>query len=286
MKWLRKKILTGLLPAVLFVFVIPAGAQNQQDSLPSNISLYTYVDKEQVPQNHEIVYTVELRWRGELTRYKILEIEDPKLTNLTVRGSGSSNKVTTLEDGRLQSVKQITYYLKPVEMGMAYIDGMIIRYEDTERGESESLIAGRIGVKVEQPVIETGNGTAQTIILWFVVIVLLALVAFFLVRYKNKKAELERAALEQIIESTEEKYLRLLKETIHFSSDNLKDSITDLSHLLTGYLSERFSLPAGGLSSKDMLQILSEKEIEPDTLERLKDFYAKADLVRYAGETI
>jgi hypothetical protein len=84
----------------------------------------------------------------------------------------------------------------------------------------------------------------------------------------------------------EEKYLRLLKETIHLNTDNIKDSLNDLTHLLNGYLSERYHFPVSNLSAKDLLDALKEKELSEESLSRINDYYSKANLVKFAGEAV
>ena len=81
------------------------------DSTASKITLHTYLEQNKVPQNKEVVYHVELSWEGELQRYHISQISTPVLTNLTLRGSGSSNRFFTDEQGKPHSLKRISYYL-------------------------------------------------------------------------------------------------------------------------------------------------------------------------------
>ena len=66
-------------------------AQTLNDSLKTDILLRTYIESEQVPLNREVVYNVELRWQGDLSKYKIGAILEPAVNNLTTRGSGSSS---------------------------------------------------------------------------------------------------------------------------------------------------------------------------------------------------
>ena len=83
-----------ILISLLFSCLSNLIAQTTTDSVKSDITLRTFVEKESVPLNREAVYIVQLSWTGELGRYKINQVLDPDLTNLTVRGTGSSNKVT------------------------------------------------------------------------------------------------------------------------------------------------------------------------------------------------
>ena len=126
-------------------------------------------------------------------------------------------------------------------MGMAYIEGIKIKYEDTILQQEEFLISERIGIKIIEPLPEAGELKISSFIIFIVSgVLLLAIAVFFYIRYHMRKKEEQARAQAEVKETVEEKYLRLLKETIHFNTDNIKDSLADLSHLLNGYLSERY----------------------------------------------
>ena len=277
-----------LISILIFTGLIQTGfSQSVVDSVESVIQLRTYVESENIPLNREVVYHIELSWQGDLSRYRISEIIEPSVSNLTTRGSGSSNKVRTSADGQLTSVKEITFYFRPLEMGMAYIDGVIIRYHDTSKEKAESLISSRIGVKIIDPLPEpSANGNLSGIIgAVFLLFILIAAVLFYLRYKRNQQEALEKARTERI-ETIEEKYLRILKETIHFNTDNIKDSLGDLTHLLNGYFSERYHMPAQSMADHDLIRALNEKKISNDILEKTEDFYKKASLVKFAAESV
>jgi hypothetical protein len=264
------------------ILIIGACAQDAVDSLRSDIILRTYVESEEVPLNREVVYHVELRWKGDINRYQISKLNEPQLTNLALRGSGSSNR-----DTGAMAIKQFTFYLRPLEMGMAYIDGARITYTDTENNTESSLLSSRIGVKISRPLPEPGENHLLTIMIYvFLSALVIAVILLFVYRYQTrKKAELEK--LQQTdTETLEEKYLRLLKETIHLRKENIRDSTADLAHLIIGYLGERFALPAGNLSTADMIALLRERDLGTEHLARLEEFLTRADLVKFAGESV
>ena len=271
--------------SALFFNTILLFSQSAPDSMKSEIQLRTYVEQDSVPLNREVVYHVELRWQGELNRYKINEVLEPSLSNLSTRGSGSSNSFIENPDGSDLSVKRITFYFTPAEMGMAYIDGVTIRYEDTILEHQESLLAGRLGIKIVEP-LEEKNVNGQLSLLLYIVLFLIAsaLSFYFFKKYTQRKKEEQSRQLQDLKETIEQKYVRLLKETVHFNTDNIKDSLTDLTHLLTGYFSERYHFPAANISAENLLKILNEKDLAEESFERIKDFYTRADLVKFAGE--
>jgi len=277
------KIISLLFTSLLFC---TSFAQPLPDSIKSEIRLRTYVESENVPLNREVVYHLELVWQGDLSRYKISEIIEPAVTNLSTRGSGSSNKVRTTSDGGLVSIKDITFYFRPLEMGMAYIDGVIIRYHDTVEGKDESLISTRIGIKIDGPLANSSeNGTLTGLVGGILGFSLMVVILILFLRYKKKQKEAFSHSLSEMSETVEEKYLRLLKETIHLNSDNIKDSLSDLTHLLSGYFSEYYHIPALNMSNNDLLNALGEKELTENLLQKIKDFYSKANQVKFAGES-
>ena len=193
-------------------------AQSDSDTLTSEIQLRTYIESENVPLNREAVYHIELRWQGDLSRYKIFDILEPTVTNLTTRGSGSSNKVRTAPDGSFISVKEITYYFKPLEIGMAYIDGITIRYTDQLKERDESLISSRIGVKIIEPLPEpSDNGVFSNLLYGLIMLIVVGSMLYIYFRYRKKQKEIAEKELSEIKETVEEKYLRILKETIHIT---------------------------------------------------------------------
>ena len=261
-------------------------AQSIQDTSVSDISLRAYVESEAVALNREVVYVVQLTWQGELSRYKISEVLDPDVTNLIVRGSGSSNKVITNSDGKTISTKKITFYFKPVEMGMAYINGITIRYDDTLLDKKESLLASRISVKIIDPVNDNLPNNFYQYFVYILILSVIALGVYLFVLYNKRKKENALKELENKQETIEEKYLRLLKETIHLAGNNYKEKLHDLTHLIIGFYSEKYSISISNMSTIDMLKYFEDREMEPAIYSKIKEFMSKSDLIRFAGNTI
>ena len=259
--------------------------QNQADSVQAHIQLRTYLDSNQVPLNREVVYHVELSWKGQLQRYHIQKIGEPVLTNLKLRGSGSANRFYTDKDGSPHSVKRITYYLKPLELGMAYIDGVTIQYEDTQLHQSGSLLSQRLSVQITEPLPEPGKGShwTQTVVLALVIIFLLVL-AYFIYRYFKIRKQSEQAKPEPQ-KSLEEQYLDLIKNDIRLNDDQPDEQFAALLRLFNHYLKEKFALEA--VVSFSVLHPVLEPQLnDPSLLTRLKEVYDRAELVKFAGEPV
>jgi hypothetical protein len=45
-------------------------------------------------------------------------------------------------------------------------------------------------------------------------------------------------------------------------------------------------VPAGGVSTNDLIEILMDKDLPDETIARIKDFYPRADMVKFAAENV
>ncbi len=270
-----------------FVFVLllfAAVAVQAADSTASKITLHTYLEQNEVPQNREVVYHVELSWEGDLQRYHIAQVSTPVLTNLTLRGSGSANRFFTDEQGKPHSLKRISYYLTPVEMGMAYIDGITVQYEDTKTQQKESLSAQRLGVKIIEGVPEPGAGvSAGTILLYILLLLFVAVIVYSLWKYfKIRRAEQEEAEPEASLEDI------LLEELSTLKKENGNDTeggFHRLMQLARRYFSDKFKLnPAAGFN--EIKEALKDKNAPADLLTKLERLYQQGELSQFAGEAI
>ncbi len=278
------KLISSFITLIFFVWY--AWAQNPATNVNNDITLHTFVETERVPLNREVVYHVQLQWSGDLSLYKISEISEPQVVNLIMRGSGSSNRVSMDEAGNPVSIKRVTYYFRPLEMGMAYVEGVTIKYEDTATQLQESLLSGRLGIKIIEPLPEPGQ-KGKAFLIWIglaSLVVMVSLLYFYYRAYIRKQSEAARVAIQKN-ETIEERYRRILKETIHFTSGNLKDNLIDLSRLITAYFSERYNFPAMNLSTENLLQVLREK-LSDDSYSRIQDFYQRADMIKFAGDLL
>lgn len=267
----------------LSYILLTMSAFAQTDTLASEISLKTYLENNSVPLNREAVFHVEISWYGDLDLYQISEISDPVVTGLSLRGSGSSNKLIS-DQGRPKSIRRVTYYYIPQSLGMAYIDGVNIKYNAFNTDKSETLFAQRIGLKIIDPVDDEMNTTISgTFILWVLLIGFILVVSYFLFRYYQRKDD--RNKIEQSELTIEEKYLELLKQTIHLSNDANKENVNDLHKLLSSYIAEKFSVP-GTIDNKIILDRLSQLKVDESLNDKIKKMLDKFELARFAAEEL
>jgi len=273
----------GVLVIIGCLIFAPLSATTSEES--SSIQLRTFLDQDEVPLNREIVYHVELSWTGELNRYHIFEISEPALTNLKLRGSGSSNLFFADSLGNPRSVKSITYYFTPQGMGMSYIDGVIIQYEDKLLNQKEMLSAQRLGAKIIDPLPEDNDGLdlATWIGLIFVLLFIFIL-AYYLLRYFQQRRMISAMPGEQNL-TLEERYEQMLKNSIDLSSDRRRENLNTLAKLFNSYCTEKFKLEES--PSIDVVISRFEKEkVAAEMLEKLRDLYRRNELSKFAGEDI
>ncbi len=254
------------------------------DSLPSEIKLRAYLQKDPTPLNEEVVYNVELSWIGDVGRYRVLEISDPVLTNLKLRGSGSANRFFTDENNQPHAVKTITFYFTPLEIGMAYIDGITIKYLDNKTNQSGRLISQRIGVEITEPV-NRGDGkiNTSTLILLFFLVGFLALLIYSLKRYFEQKKQQEMLTEPQ--KTVEEETLEELRKRMQQPQLLPEQKFNQLLELLKGYFKKRFELPTNSAFFEIRL-VLEKSGIGSELINKLEQLYERAELVKFAGEPV
>ena len=264
------------------LLMVPFGILAQEsDSLTAQIQLKTSVEATTVPLNREVVYHIQLSWLGELDRYRIVDVGEPAVSNLELQSSGSVNKIYTNPDGRNYSLKRISFYFKPLGMGMAYIDGVSIQYEDAETGHKGTLIAQRLGVKITDPVQETnGSDIGKNIIIAAAVLFLLV-VLFSVYRYFQQRNKAQSA--QQAQPTLEEKYLEELHRNINPSAETVGQNVLRLSKLLNSYLTDKLHIDST-LPEEELGQRLQNAGARAEIVEKLAAFNKKAELNKFAGE--
>ncbi len=269
---------------IVLWFTVSFAQTAENDSLPSEIKLRAYLQKDQIPLNEEVVYNVELSWLGDVGRFRVLEISDPVLTNLKLRGSGSANRFFTDEHNQPHAVKTITFYFTPLEIGMAYIDGITIKYFDNKTNQTGRLISQRIGVEITEPV-SRGDGKISSgkLILFFFIAVFLIFLIYSLKRYFEQKKKQEILAEPQ--KTLEEETLEELKNQMRSSQLLPEQKFNQLLELLKNYFKKRFELPTTSAFFEIRL-VLEKMGVTAEVINKLEQLYERAELVKFAGEPV
>lgn len=266
---------------LLFTLVIYGFAQT--DSIATQIQLKTYLEKTTVPLNKEVVFYLELSWTGELSRYHIVEAGDPVVTNLELRRSGSSNRAFIDDAGNPRSVKTISYYYSPKEVGMAYIDGVVLKYEDQLTNKQESLMAKRLGAKIVGPLSDPRNCSSVVLLIIKILAVLFVLtVICFIFKYFRQK-KINQIQDEDESKTLEEKFLLKLQTDIKSTELTISERTEWLSKTIADYFHQKFEL-APGAGLKQVIGKLGEENIDKTLLEKMNRYLNWVDCSRFAME--
>ena len=249
---------------------IAAGLTVMSGHSETAVRLSADLDTKTVALNRTVVLTVSLSWEGSAGSIEIGEMAEPVLSNLEITGTASTNRASGA-----QSVKSVSYTLKPKALGMAYIEPVTVKYNDVSAGSSQ-LRTQRLSVEVVAPLPEPGRRSP----LWWAIPVLAAVLAaggFFL--FKRKPAPPEP---EPVI-PLGTKYLEALKAEVSLSTDNKRDSVSNLSKLLRRFLAERDSIPAAGLTTEALLKLLAERGISERDGRTIEAVLRAADRIVFSG---
>ena len=270
--------------AIFFSSLGISSLQAQAQGEDEGIRVSASAQPNEVPLNRTAVVTIRLEWAGDLDRYEITRFDNPLVENLNIIETASANQVQVV--GGLQVARQeYQYTVKPDGLGMAYVDGIIIRYADRETGKEYRLASSRLELKVVDPLPEPGS------YLWLVIllsILLSSLIAIYLVRrIRARRAEAERLARSQAASevSLEQKYGERLREEIDLRQPDLdvNAAFGRLAGVLRRYLAAKYSLPLISATTSEVRGLMAEagadERVIADTLAVLES----ADIAKFSG---
>jgi len=246
----------------------------------TSVTLFTLAEPGKVPLNRHLTFIVRMTWEGDLDLIKIVELEEPVLTNFEIVGSSSSNQVSGITGGR-RSVKEIAYTLQPKSLGMGYVESTALSYEDITTGKTHHLMTQRVGVEVIQPVPEEGEVDRRWILMAAVLVVLAGgSILFFLSRRRRGPEENEK----QDKRIVEEVYLQELKESVDLKGSDRREAFSVLSKLFRRYLSEKYGIATLEATTEELLGTLTREELDEGLIRRCETLLNKADVVKFSGQ--
>ena len=197
------KLLKTLL---FFIFLLTTSAwpmfTTVQDSSgsPYDIHLDTQISPSRVPLNRTTLLSVRIEWEDGMDRIEIEDVEEPVLSNLDIVGTSTGNRIIGTATGE-KSVKVIGYTLQPENLGMGYVESVILTYRDKLTGETHVMSTRRVGVEVISPVPEEGaKSNSWMWILGFGLLILfiLTLIFRFLSHRKSEVPDEPRPIIEEL----------------------------------------------------------------------------------------
>jgi len=264
-------LLTTVLP------VRPVDAQGLE------IEISARLEQQDVPLNRDVILQVEIRWKGEADQVELLVNPEPEVSNLQLRGSGSANKFIQNQQGETWSLRQITYYYSPGNLGMAYIEPINLTFRSVPDGETGTLTTRRLQVKITDPVQSSEDPHSWQ--KWILILFLaagIAVVSVFIQRYRRINKMRKSTQLPIEITAQEKLHLALREITISGQSDYAL-TLDKIYALFLKVLSELYGLNPEE-NTRKWLEQLNASGIETPFLHQLKNQVEKIELNRFAGE--
>jgi len=266
--------LLGLIPGLLLAQGSPA------DSTLSSIQISARVEKTKVPLNRTLLLHITLSWQGTPDLYEIESFDNPALTNFEIVGTATANR-SEVRDGKPWVFRDYTYTLKPRELGMGYVEGVVVRCRNTSLDKEESLVTQRIPVEVVDPVPEPGAGPSP----WAIVLPILAVVvvgAGGVVVWRRRQARLQQE--EEVppppIEVT---YLEELGREVNVQQPDLQADFDRLSKLLRRYLAEKYGIRAREATTAELRELLTETGLEEHRIASIQEMLTRCDEIKFSG---
>ncbi len=253
----------------------------------SEIRLNAFLQETEVPQNRLGQLVVQVQWSGDPDRYEVHRLENPVLQNFEIQGSGSANRVATV-NGVQTAIREYTFSLKPEAIGMGYVEPMIITYTDKVAEADYRLTTNRLQVRVIDPIPEKGSPTWLFGLIGFV---LLVVVIFFIVKgMASKKAQKEKAAQEkaEVSVAIEERYLQELKASVDLNEPTLDGAkvFSQLSKMLRRFLRDRFNAPGLEATTSEVTQFLYDERFDDRIVNEIKEILSNADIIKFSGKPV
>lgn len=266
----------------LMVTIQGVSGQDTTSAPPPEIKVAAFFDQKQVPLNRHVLLTIRIMWQGDIRRYEIENFENPGMHNLEIDTTGTVNRVSEA-NGVQYFVTEFHYSIKPVTMGMGYVDNLTIWYRDLITQERASLATRRLEVKVIDPVPEPGdkNWIWQAIL----AILIVSALGFAGLWYRNKKRAERRAAASQQEAPIEEKYLEQLHSLVNLNRTDLDlpDSFFKLSRLMRHYLYESHPGAAPELTTEGVLESLSAANAAEELIRNVREVLTTCDVAKFSG---
>jgi len=246
---------------------------------PGAIQVSAQLSAKEVPLNRYVTLEVRAQWEGDLNRFEIADFGNPTMTNLQIVGTSSSNRVGE-ENGKAMAIKEYEFTLKPLELGMAYIDGVTITYKDAATGQEQRLATQRLDVKVVEPVAEPESHSWIAIGAMGVAAVSgVGGLGLWWYR-KRERDKREREKIQPLI-PLEESYLRDLKSLVQWDSPNLRESFAAVSRLLRRYLNQKHGITALEATTGEILEALRDLGTDERVIGEVLE---TCDTVKFGGQ--
>ncbi len=259
-------------------------ASEQGKNIKEEISITASTNQTTIPLNRTVDFSITVRWKGGQERYSVEDFDNPNLTDFEIVSTSSSNIVEDV-DGIQYSKKIFSYTLKPIELGMGYVDGVFLKYTDNQTQESNTIVTKRIGIKIIKPIKEVDYSYIIYAVLSFFVVTAAAFSIVFAVKRK-RRIERERLEKEKKVVDLESQYLQIIQNYKPDAAGDLNKFLNEISQALNKYISRKYEFETAGLGKNDIVAGLKEKDVDEGLIEKIDNVIEKSDIYRFSGQTI
>ena len=277
-----KKSLFSLL--ILIILINPSlFIVGQEKEIKEEVSITAKAVQTSVPLNQTVDFFITVRWKGGQDIYTIDDFDNPIMNGFEIIQTSSSNIVEDI--GGVQYSKKIYLYtLKPLELGMGYIDGVFLKYTNNETDESNNVVTKRIGIKVTKPIEESDYYFIIYIALAIIVITVFAYFVFSI--KKKRRLEMERLKGERKVVDIETEHLGIIRSYKPDAAGDLRNFLNEISQAFNKYLSQKYEFEITGLNRDEIMAKLQEKDVDNIMIEKVNNIIKKSDIYRFSGKTI
>jgi len=243
------------------------------------------VSSNEIPQNRTVKVTVETRWRGPAREVEILDVSPPSLTNLEQVGSSSSVKQEASASGPF-STRTTVYDLRPVSVGMAYVEPFFVKYRVAGDSTEYTLSTKRLSIKVTDPVPDKrGLKPVQVAGIVLLALALILVPAGIVLQQRRKKSR--EPAPEAPAPRPGEKALDELKAIgDRLGPDNCKESASAIARVLVTYFREELSPDSGAPTAAELVDKLNRAFPGNQLAGRLGGTFERLDGYRFSPGSV
>jgi len=251
-----------------------------QQSSSASIQVSCQVDQTKVPLNRFLTLQVTISWVGSSDRYTVIQFDNPALSNFDIVGTATVNR-SEIDGNQTRVYKDYTYTLKPRELGMGYIEAVILKAHDNLLNQDENLITQRLPVEVTDRLPEPGEGLP----VWYYLVVLLIVgaIALALLFWWWRKKRLKQVVTEEPLPPAETRFLGELRKQISLNQPKLHDDYAILSRLLRQYLTEKYQIRGLEATSDELVRDLSNTDLAENKIASLREILVRSDEIKYSG---
>ena len=130
---------------------LTAAQTSMVDSLTTKIEISAKIEAIQVALNRTTKLYVTLSWIGGPDRYSITNFDNPVLTNFDIVGTSTVNR-TEVINRQTHVFKDYIYTLQPRDLGMGYVEGVIVKCRNLVLERDVNLVTQRISIEITDPI--------------------------------------------------------------------------------------------------------------------------------------